>query len=101
MQAFTLLDRGVPMGRVAEGSPGLVGALWRSRDEAAEVLMLKGTYGSSQRASAIARRCHQLPRSRRLHTSDGRRTRYGRVFRSNSLQELTPADLKMIRERQG
>lgn len=33
------------------------------------------------------------------HTADGRRTRYGRVFRSNSLQELTQADLKVIRER--
>ena len=32
-------------------------------------------------------------------TSDGRRTRYGRVFRSNSLQELTQADLEVIRER--
>jgi len=26
------------MGRVAEGSPGLVGAVWRSKDEAVEVL---------------------------------------------------------------
>ena len=33
------------------------------------------------------------------HTVDGRRTRYGRVFRSNSLQEVTHADLKEIRER--
>jgi protein tyrosine/serine phosphatase len=33
------------------------------------------------------------------HTADGRRIRYGRVFRSNSLQELTLADLKVIRER--
>jgi protein tyrosine/serine phosphatase len=33
------------------------------------------------------------------HTADGRRIRYGRVFRSNSLQELTQADLKVIRER--
>jgi protein-tyrosine phosphatase len=32
-------------------------------------------------------------------TSDGRRTRYGRVFRSNSLQELTRADITVIRER--
>jgi protein tyrosine/serine phosphatase len=32
-------------------------------------------------------------------TSDGRRTRFGRIFRSNSLQELTEADLKVIRER--
>lgn len=32
-------------------------------------------------------------------TADGRQTRYGRVFRSNSLQELTQADLKVIRER--
>jgi protein-tyrosine phosphatase len=32
-------------------------------------------------------------------TADGRRTRYGRVFRSNSLQELTEADLQVIRER--
>lgn len=32
-------------------------------------------------------------------TVDGRRTRYGRVFRSNSLQEVTHADLKEIRER--
>lgn len=31
-------------------------------------------------------------------TSDGRRTRYGRVFRSNSLQELTPSDVKVIRQ---
>lgn len=35
------------------------------------------------------------------HTADGRRTRYGRVFRSNSLQELTPADLELIRGRLG
>lgn len=33
------------------------------------------------------------------HTADGRRTRYGRVFRSNSLQELTQADLEVIRKR--
>lgn len=33
-----------------------------------------------------------------FHTADGRRTRYGRVFRSNSLQELTQADLTAIRE---
>lgn len=33
------------------------------------------------------------------HTADGRRTRYGRVFRSNSLQELTEADLELIRGR--
>ena len=32
------------------------------------------------------------------HTGDGRRTRFGRVFRSNSLQELTPADLEILRD---
>lgn len=32
------------------------------------------------------------------HTADGRRTRYGRVFRSNSLQELTASDLEIIRD---
>ena len=31
------------------------------------------------------------------HTTDGRRTRSGRVFRSNSLQELTPEDLDILR----
>jgi protein-tyrosine phosphatase len=35
------------------------------------------------------------------HTRDGRRTRFGRVFRSNSLQELTQDDLQIIRERLG
>ena len=35
------------------------------------------------------------------HTGDGRRTRCGRVFRSNSLQELTEEDLQVIRERLG
>jgi protein-tyrosine phosphatase len=35
------------------------------------------------------------------HTGDGRRTRFGRVFRSNSLQELTEADLEIIREELG
>jgi protein tyrosine/serine phosphatase len=32
------------------------------------------------------------------HTADGRRTRSGRVFRSNSLQELTPSDLEVLRD---
>jgi protein-tyrosine phosphatase len=32
-------------------------------------------------------------------TADGRWTRFGRVFRSNSLQELTKADVRVIRER--
>ena len=35
------------------------------------------------------------------HTTDGRRTRFGRVFRSNSLQELAKEDLQTIRERLG
>lgn len=33
------------------------------------------------------------------YTADGRQTRYGRVFRSNSLQELTEADLTILRKR--
>lgn len=32
------------------------------------------------------------------HTEDGRRTRFGRVFRSNSLQELTESDLRIVRD---
>src|SRR3989442_13768110 len=35
------------------------------------------------------------------HTSDGRRTRFGRALRSNSLQELTEADLEIIRKELG
>jgi protein-tyrosine phosphatase len=35
------------------------------------------------------------------HTSDGRRTRFGRVFRSNSLQELTAEDIEVLRGRLG
>ncbi len=34
-------------------------------------------------------------------TGDGRQTRFGRVFRSNSLQELTDGDLEIVRERLG
>jgi protein-tyrosine phosphatase len=35
------------------------------------------------------------------HTGDGGRTRFGRVFRSNSLQELTEDDLQVLRARLG
>ena len=34
-------------------------------------------------------------------TVDGRQTRYGRVFRSNSLQELTEVDVTVIRDKLG